>query len=317
MPTLKGAKTRKYSQNRNNEHKTRNHSNLRPKHQLNKNFLKVYYPYIPLLLIVLLTLCLIQPWYNTNQNSQKVLPYATSMSVDGLVRKTNDRRLIKKTNRLQLNTKLSQAAQIKAQDMANRNYWSHNTPEGNAPWEFINNVGYSYKKAGENLAYGFANESDVIDGWMNSYGHRENMLDPTYKEVGFGFAQTKNYQKSGPSTVVVAMYGTPSSDGNISDIHTLPDHNLSYNTLGVSEEPNDIRISKVQTILTLPLWVNYLIVGFIGGSVVYIALKHGRRLKRSITHGEKYILKHPVVDITLVAFIALCIVLSQRSGIIR
>jgi hypothetical protein len=87
-----------------------------------------------------------------------------------------------------------------------RNYWSHNTPEGNSPWTFITKAGYQYLKAGENLAYGFLTSAGVVTGWMNSTAHRANVLDATFKDVGFGIASGPNYQ-GGENTVVVAMYG--------------------------------------------------------------------------------------------------------------
>src|SRR5690606_1752560 len=77
------------------------------------------------------------------------------------------------------------------------------------PWVFINNAGYNYLRAGENLAYGFATSGDTISGWMNSPTHRNNMLDTAFVEVGFGFANSENFNDSGPETVVVAMYAKP------------------------------------------------------------------------------------------------------------
>lgn len=94
-----------------------------------------------------------------------VLAYATSIGNTGLLSATNQRRAAAGVGALSINSKLNQAAQAKANDMASRNYWAHNTPEGNPPWTFITNAGYSYDKAGENLACGFDESNDVITGW--------------------------------------------------------------------------------------------------------------------------------------------------------
>ena len=139
-----------------------------------------------------------------------VLPYATSVSAAGLQQAQNSQRLASGISALSLNTQLSSAAQAKANDMVARNYWSHNTPEGNTPWVFITNAGYSYYKAGENLAYGFLTSDGVVTGWMNSASHRANVLDATYKDVGFGIASGASYQ-GGENTVVVAMYAQPAA----------------------------------------------------------------------------------------------------------
>lgn len=308
MPDLKRAKTRK---------QTRNHSNLRPKHRQTKDFLKVYYPYLPLASIIILILSIVQPWQGLLTSNQGVLPYATQMSVQGLIEETNERRAANQETNLSLNAQLTKAAQKKAQDMAERNYWSHNTPEGNAPWEFVNNAGYSYAKAGENLAYGFDDEDAVVAGWMNSPGHRANMLDVNYSEVGFGFAESDNYVDSGYSTIVVAMYGQPSGAASATESAPLNGDSGAYNTLGLSSEPTDTPINRLQSWINTPSWIDILIAGLVGALGMYLIIKHSRRLKRSIRGSEKFIMRHPLLDVTLVALIILGLVISQQTGIIR
>ena len=139
----------------------------------------------------------------------QVLSYATNTSTGGLLASTNVQRTNNGLSGLTLNSKLSQAAQAKANDMVARNYWSHNTPDGQEPWVFISNAGYDYLAAGENLAYGFATSEDTVTGWMNSPGHRANILNSNYQEVGFGMANSSNFVSNGEQTIVVAMYGKP------------------------------------------------------------------------------------------------------------
>jgi hypothetical protein len=309
MPTLTRAKQKQ---------KTRHHSNLRPKHKHTRDFLKVYYPYLPLVAVTLLILSILQPWQALVMRGQDILPYATQMSIDGLVQETNERRTAQQQSALQLNAKLTKAAQIKAQDMVERNYWSHNTPEGNAPWEFVNNAGYSYAKAGENLAYGFSDEDDVVAGWMNSPGHRANMLDANYREVGFGFAESKDYVEGGPSTVVVAMYGQPSGAAEATSSDPVTQGGaVAYNTLGLAAEPADTGINRIQAFANAPAWVNYVIAGLVGGLIVFLLFKHGRALKRTAKNGQKFALKHPLLDVTIISVIILGILISQQTGIIR
>lgn len=143
--------------------------------------------------------------------STAVLSYATSMSNSDLLNATNTQRIASGIASLNLNSQLSAAAQTKANDMIARNYWSHNTPDGQEPWVFISNAGYSYITAGENLAYGFSTGSETVTGWMNSPPHKENLLKSSFKDVGFGFANGDNYVNSGQQTVVVAMYGATSA----------------------------------------------------------------------------------------------------------
>lgn len=138
-----------------------------------------------------------------------VLAYATNTTISGLLSSTNSRRSANSVANLGLNAKLNSAAQAKANDMVARDYWSHQTPDGQQPWVFIDNAGYQYLAAGENLAYGFSNSDATVTGWMNSPSHKENLLSATYTEVGFGIANSANFVNNGQQTVVVAMYGKP------------------------------------------------------------------------------------------------------------
>jgi hypothetical protein len=184
----------------------------RPKGVSSKNFEKVHWPYIPLVLLISLFLAFGVPSGRlavaAKNPTGKVLSYATSMSVSGLLTATNSERANNNVATLSLNSKLDAAAQAKAEDMAARNYWSHNTPEGNPPWVFVTAQGYQYQKLGENLATGFSDEQSTISGWMASPPHRENLLDPAFSEVGFGYANNPNYTSGGggPMTIVVAFY---------------------------------------------------------------------------------------------------------------
>lgn len=175
-------------------------------HKQSHHYLRPYWPYLPIVAVLLFGL-LGNAWFASA--GRNVLGYATDMSAGALVAGTNDQRVANGLGSLALNSTLSQAAQNKANDMAARDYWSHNTPDGQAPWTFIAAVGYSYQTAGENLAYGFTTSSGTITGWMNSPGHRANILNSSFQEVGFGIANAPNYQSSGPQTIVVAMYAKP------------------------------------------------------------------------------------------------------------
>ena len=182
----------------------------------NQQFLKVYWPYIPVIALVMFGLVFGYDWRPVTSagvyKNSGVLAYATEMSASGLLGATNMQRANNGAAALSLNSKLSSAAQAKANDMVARNYWSHKTPDGQDPWVFIDATGYAYQKAGENLAYGFDTSADTVTGWMNSPSHKANMLDTAFKEVGFGFANSASYVGTGQETIVVAMYANPSTN---------------------------------------------------------------------------------------------------------
>ncbi len=212
------------------------HFKHKPRGVSDREFARVYWPYIPL---VLLAATLLSFGAQTGaisaaiqKHGSKVLAYATSMSASGLLKDTNAARADNGVGGLKLNSKLNAAAQAQANDMANRNYWSHNTPEGDPPWVWVTNEGYAYQKLGQNLAAGFDSEQATINGWLASPPHRENLLDSSFTDVGFGYANNADYTSAGggPMTIVVAFYGKPAAA-------TTPVHHSS--TPAASTTPTD------------------------------------------------------------------------------
>ncbi len=175
-------------------------------HQRNDHYMKTYWPYIPIIAIVAVGLFCNSFLGNIHKS---VLGYATDMSIAELATTTNAQRSSNGLGSLALNNQLASAAQAKANDMVARDYWAHNTPDGATPWTFFTAAGYSYQTAGENLAYGFDSSDATVTAWMNSAEHRANILNTTYTDVGFGVANSPDYQGTGPETIVVAEYGSP------------------------------------------------------------------------------------------------------------
>lgn len=138
-----------------------------------------------------------------------VLGYASNITVDNLLRETNSRRATVGSLPLVLNDQLSEAAAAKAADMFADQYWAHNSPQGKNPWSFISSAGYNFLFAGENLARDFGDSKGVVDAWMNSPSHRDNLLNNRYREVGFAVVNGK--YGSSETTLVVQMFGTRSS----------------------------------------------------------------------------------------------------------
>ena len=107
------------------------------------------------------------------------------------------------TSTLQINPLLTQAAQLKANDMAARSYFSHQGPAGEAPWTWLDHVGYKYVYAGENLALDFYDSSEVNQAWMNSPKHRENILDKNFTDIGVGMAEG---QLAGRDSIFIVQF---------------------------------------------------------------------------------------------------------------
>ncbi|MFD9521392.1 CAP domain-containing protein [Streptomyces sp. NPDC059979] len=92
-----------------------------------------------------------------------------------------------------LNAKLTKAAQDHSADMASHSNMSHTGSDGSDPGTRITRAGYTWRTYGENVAYGYSTPEKVMEGWMNSQGHRENILNCAFKEIGIGLAQPGNY----------------------------------------------------------------------------------------------------------------------------
>lgn len=131
---------------------------------------------------------------------------ASAITENNIFNLTNSQRSTYKVNKLAWNYKLANAARAKAQDMINKDYFSHNTPSGATPWTFITAAGYNYIYAGENLGMNFTVAEDLMTAWMNSGGHRANILSSNFKELGVGVV-TGEYQGY-TTTMVVQMFGT-------------------------------------------------------------------------------------------------------------
>jgi uncharacterized YkwD family protein len=90
---------------------------------------------------------------------------------------------------LQLDTKLSDVAREKSKDMMNKNYFSHTSPTYGSPFDMMKQFGIEYRTAGENIAKGQQTPEEVMNGWMNSDGHRKNILNPNFTHIGVGYVK--------------------------------------------------------------------------------------------------------------------------------
>ena len=95
-------------------------------------------------------------------------------------------------NPLSLDYKLSEVATFKSQDMIYKNYFDHNSPTYGSPYDMMDQFGISYVYAGENIAWGQRNPQMVVEAWMNSKSHRENILNPNFTTLGVGIAEDLN-----------------------------------------------------------------------------------------------------------------------------
>lgn len=127
---------------------------------------------------------------STSANTQNADKKSFEEQVAALV---NEQRAANGLQPLTLSTALSNAARTKSQDMHDNHYFAHESPTYGSPFDMLKSFGISYRAAGENIAMGYATPESVMNAWMNSSGHRANILNASYTQIGVGYVADGNY----------------------------------------------------------------------------------------------------------------------------
>lgn len=123
------------------------------------------------------------------ENDNIVQDSSKAGQVLGLV---NKERTLRGLTALKGDSALNRVAQLKAEDMAKKGYFSHTSPTYGSAFDMLKSHNIKYKTAGENIAYGQKTAQTVMNGWMNSSGHRANILKSSYTKLGVGYAVSSN-----------------------------------------------------------------------------------------------------------------------------
>ena len=131
------------------------------------------------------------------ENSGNANEDATGFVVSGsmtsqVVTLVNKERASNGLQSLASDSQLAKLAQMKAEDMAKNGYFSHTSPTYGSAFDMMKKYGVSYKTAGENIAKGQKTAQSVMNGWMNSSGHRANILKSDYTKIGVGYAKASD-----------------------------------------------------------------------------------------------------------------------------
>ena len=110
-----------------------------------------------------------------------------------VIRLVNEIRRQNGLGELTASAELSHVARLKSQDMHDKGYFDHTSPTYGSAFDMLRSFGISYGTAGENIAYGYSTPQAVVDAWMNSSGHRANILNASYTQIGVGHVQDGNY----------------------------------------------------------------------------------------------------------------------------
>lgn len=173
-----------------------------------------------------------------------------------LVELTNTDRTANKLHGLIVSPVLQQAAQLKANDMAAKSYFAHNSPEGLTPWHWFEEAGYGFSFAGENLAVYFSDSAELERAWMNSPLHRANILNSYFTEIGI--ATAKGIYQGRETVYVVQEFGRPSRRVSVAaKANIVPAENISVSTttnkIALAEIKKEVPVVKGATTEAKPL----------------------------------------------------------------
>ncbi|MBK5260830.1 MAG: hypothetical protein JJE51_14665 [Thermoanaerobaculia bacterium] len=133
---------------------------------------------------------------------------AAEITLDNVVAQMNVRRAAAGLPPLAADERLCHAAEDRMRDMEDQGYWAHISPDGRSPFEWLRPRGYIFAYAGENLAAGFETAEVLVDGWMESEGHRDNIMSPIYKDCGIAIIEGATTGRATGRSIVV-LFGRP------------------------------------------------------------------------------------------------------------
>jgi uncharacterized protein YkwD len=215
-----------------------------------------------------------------------ILPvFSSAITEDNIISLTNESRKEFGIGELKQNFMLDKAAQSKAYDMLKGGYFSHNTPQGKTPWTFIEAEGYNYLTAGENLAINFSEAEDVETAWMNSPGHKANILNKGFEEIGIGIAQGDFEGHN--SVIVVQMFGTP-----VEQKITLSEKPTKVETVKAPKPENDLSL-KGPLEKAIPLTFKEPVIEIQGSEILIKVETSSNAVKAMAIFGEKAVMLSP------------------------
>lgn len=130
---------------------------------------------------------------NIDDNQEETTERGETSQAQEVLKLVNQERQKQGLKALTLNTKLTSVANMKAKDMADKNYFSHTSPTYGSPFQMLQNYGVTYTSAGENIAAGQRTSQEVMNSWLNSSGHRANILNKDYTQLGVGYHKGGSY----------------------------------------------------------------------------------------------------------------------------
>jgi hypothetical protein len=275
-------------------------------HKIDKNYGKVYWPYLPVLIITILGLSFGLFITSLKQNSK-----LNTVSYQSLLTSTNNYRVKNGLSQLKFNQNLTTAAQIQANQIAISNSWSPLSNSQKPAFSLITSQNPDLATPKENLAYGFDTSDSVISAWANSNYQNSNILNSSSNSVGFGVVNATNFMGIHNQKIVVEIFADNKNIplSTLSAIDTKPDNlNTAVKSLAV------IRLNAITRNDNI---FELYAIGFLMIAIVLVIFsKHTFKFHKWLTKGENLVIKHPLLDISLVLMFIVLSSAIQTTGYI-
>lgn len=220
------------------------------------------------LLVYVLFFILLQVGFSIlSQAKPGVLGISGNIDQKRLIELTNEERKRAGLPLLSENPALSKAAVLKARNMFEENYWAHFAPSGKSPWDFILGAGYKFTFAGENLAKNFSSSEDIVNAWMASPTHRDNLLSPKYQDIGI--AVEEGILDGQRTMLVVQEFGSISALAGRPSV-AVQGQNIEISKEDYNSRPELVLPAKQIQAAQKPLFDPYVVYKTAGFSIVVL-----------------------------------------------
>ena len=256
-------------------------------HKKGRNYHKIYWPYLPLLVIAGLIVV---------SGLRLMLINGSNYSSNSLVNDINNVRSAHQYSAFKLNSSLSSLASIEINQL-------NNTTSNSALKQVANNLKSSessYPEYGLNLAYGFKGSNYIINGWLINSSDKQNILNPDYNQIGIA---SKNINFNHKYQRVYLAILAPTKENNI-----ILTPFISYGTKSLNlSSAEALGITNSKTYLFVTLFIIFLI-------IIILIFRNSKKLYSFFKNGEKYLLKHYILDIVLILIIVLLSIILLSVG---
>ena len=273
---------------------------------MDKNYGKVYWPYLPVLIFTILGLSFGLFITSLSQNSKQ-----NTVSYASLLTTTNQYRLKNGLSQLNYNQNLSTAAQLQANQIAISDSWSPLSKSQQPAFSLITTQNSQLSSPKENLAYGFKSSSSVLSAWSNSDYQNSNILSSNSNSVGFGVVNATDFMGIHNQKIVVAIF----ADNQALPLPTVSVTNNKPNNL--STDVKSLAVIRLNSLTKNDNIYELYAIGFLMVAIVIVIFsRHTYKFHKWLTKGENLVIKHPLLDIGLVVVFIVLAGAIQTTGYI-